>query len=66
MCAKFRENQRKTAGVAIRTKFDDIHTDRQTDRQRHINHLYYKLRWLQASSGTKENILLFLRKEHNV
>jgi len=31
-------------------KSDDIHVDSQTD----VNHLFYKLRWLQASSGAKD------------
>jgi len=42
--ANFCENQKKTVEVAICKKFDDIKTD--------SNYLYYKLRWLQASSGT--------------
>ena len=42
MCAKFRENQRKTVGVGIWKKSLTSH------RHPSINHLHYKLRWLQS------------------
>jgi len=62
MCAKFRENQRKTAGVAIWKKFD-TQTDRQTDSQ----YLYYKLHWLQAAVKLKRHtgcIILDVCSDH--
>ena len=51
MCAKFRENHRKTVGVVIWKKFDDIQTD-----SKQMSHLYYKLCWLQASRAAKKNM----------
>jgi len=45
MCGKFCEKRRKTIGVAIWKKFNDIQTD--------SSYLYYKSRWLQASSRAK-------------
>jgi len=50
MCAKFRENRRKTAGAAANS---DLKI--QTDIQTNISHLYYKLHWLQAAAELEKS-----------
>ena len=49
ICAKFRENYWNTVGVAIWKKVWR-HT------ARHVNHLYYKLQWLQTIIGANRNL----------
>jgi len=51
VCQVSWKSDKTVRGVAIWKNFDNTETDRQTDR--HINQLYYKLRWLQPSSGAK-------------
>jgi len=44
---RFRENWKTVGGTTIWKKIDDI--------QRQPDHLYYKLRWLQAAAELKNN-----------